>query len=96
MQGETRDNKPKPEANAKQTGTMYTVQQLRVLSDLQGAEERKVEAWVDLGTYTALNNRKAVEDAMADHGLEEGDFRPIPETSAKVFKPRVEKRTTWT
>lgn len=85
-------------AEAKQTATRYTVQQLQPFSveaEEEGDSMETVQAWVDLGEYEGINNRKAVEAAMEHNKLEQGDFRAIPETSAKVFKPRVRKRTEW-
>jgi len=85
---------PAPKKTSKKTKlpgtTVYTVQQL-VNSDTEDGGP----LWRDLGLYNAIQNRIAVTNAMKDHDLEEGDFRAIPETSAKVFKPRVRKTTEW-
>jgi hypothetical protein len=73
--------------------TQYLVQ-VETVAVIDG-EERDV--WLELGTYEAPsgNRRSAIQQAMERHGLEEGSFHTIPESSAMVETCRVKKTISW-
>lgn len=80
--------------------TNYLVQVKRTLYEYEVADEAvtgEVEAWMDLGNYEAPsgNRRKAIEQAMVEHGIEEGSFHTIPETSQAIEKCRIERKLVW-
>jgi hypothetical protein len=74
--------------------TQYLVQ---VKRDVNVDGEDLLEVWVELGRYEAPsgNRRKAIEQAMEEHNLDEGSFHTIPETSAGVETVRTKRTRVW-
>ena len=75
--------------------TQYLVQVKREVEKVEG--EDLVEMWQELGRYEAPsgNRRKAIEQAMEEHNLDEGSFHTIPETSAGVETVRTKRTRVW-
>lgn len=99
MTDKMREMTEKAENGSDKQLTRYVVQ--RLVNFEEGLAARSSPTWVDLtngkkGTiFEAENGRKAVQLAMTANDLQDGDFRAIPETSAKVHSPRVKTQIVW-
>jgi hypothetical protein len=76
--------------------TQYLVQVRREVW-LDDDQKDTVEAWVELGRYEAPsgNRRKAIEQAMEEHKIDEGSFHTIPETSTVVETCKTRRTRVW-
>jgi hypothetical protein len=74
--------------------TMYIVQERR--EDLKDEKDNVVIAWTELGTYKVKGGqRAAIKTAMDEHGLEDGDYRALSPSAAKVHSPKTKTHLSW-